>query len=81
MLLLEEGNIFIFIVMSTLILSTIFLLLWLLWKASNFLVTKILIIGPSTEYINDQLTLISNENATAQEEMDLFFIESQFRRL
>ena len=81
MLLLEEGNIFIFIVMSTLILSTIFLLLWLLWKASNFLVTKILIIGPSNEYINDQLTLISNENATAQEEMDLFVIESQFRRL
>ena len=50
------------------------LLLWLLWKASNFLVTKILIIGPSNEYINDQLTLISNENATAQEEIDLFEI-------
>ena len=80
-MLLEEGNIFIFIVMSTLILSTIFLLLWLLWNASTFLVTKILIIGPSNEYINDQFTLIPKENATGQEEMDLFDIESQFRRL
>ena len=79
-MLLEEGNISIFIVMSTIILSTIFLLLWLLWKASTFLVNKILIIGPSNEYINDQLTLISNENSTAQEEIDLFDIESQFRR-
>ena len=79
-MLLEEGNISIFIVMSTIILSTIFLLLWLLWKASTFLVNKILIIGPSNEYINDQLTLISNDNATAQEEIDLFDIESQFRR-
>ena len=76
----EEENISIFIVMSTIILSTIFLLLWLLWKASTFLVNKILIIGPSNEYINDQLTLISNDNATAQEEIDLFDIESQFRR-
>ena len=78
----KEEDLIVFIVMSLLLLSSIFLLLWILWKASTFLINNILSIGPSDEYISDQITLISNENATVQEEMQMvvFDIESQFRR-
>jgi len=78
----EEGRLVDFIVMCTLIVSTIFLLLWILWKASTFLVSNILIIGRPNEYINDQITLFSEEDVTVREEMQMvvFDIESQFRR-
>lgn len=79
----REEEVVVFIVMSLLLLTSIFLLLWILWKALTFLINNILIIGSSDEYINDQFTLISNENATVQDEMQMvmFDIESQFRRL
>ena len=79
----REEEVVVFIVMSLLLLASIFLLLWILWKALTFLINNILIIGSSDEYINDQFTLISNENATVQDEMQMvmFDIESQFRRL
>ena len=78
----KEEDLIVFIVMSLLLLSSIFLLLWILWKASTFLVNNILIIGRPNEYINDQITLFSDENATVREEMQMvvFDIESQFRR-
>ena len=78
----EEGSLIVFIVMSTLIVSSIFFLLWILWEATTFLVNNILIIGRPDEYINDQITLFSNENPTVREEMQMvvFDIESQFRR-
>ena len=85
----EEGSLIVFIILSTLIVCIILLLLWILWHASTFLINNINIninnnniISWPDEYINNQVTLFSNENATVREEMQMvvFDIESQFRR-
>ena len=66
-----------FIVMSTFILITISVILWILWTVSSYIVKNILLIGP-TGYIDDQLTIFHDDCDTDQEERAVFTIERQF---
>ena len=67
-----------FIVMSTFILITISVILWILWTVSTYIVNNILLPLQCTGYIDDQLTLFHNDCDTDQEERAVFTIESQF---
>ena len=69
---LKQEDLPFFFVMSTIILPTIFVFVWILWMASTYLVNNILF---NTGYIDDQVPLFSND--TDQEEMTVFTIDSQ----
>ena len=71
---LKQEDLPFFFVMSTIILPTIFVFVWILWMASTYLVNNILF---NTGYIDDQVPLLSNDTDTDQEEMTVFTIESQ----
>ena len=71
---LKQEDLPFFFVMSTIILPTIFVFVWILWMASTYLVNNILF---NTGYIDDQVPLLSNDTDTDQEEMTVFTIDSQ----
>ena len=72
---LKQEDLPFFFVMSTIILPTIFVFVWILWMASTYLVNNILF---NTGYIDDQVPLLSNDTDTDQEEMTVFTIDSQW---
>ena len=62
---LKQEDLPFFFVMSTIILPTIFVFVWILWMASTYLVNNILF---NTGYIDDQVPLLSYDTDTDEEE-------------